>query len=1120
MRTVEYARAMGRAARERVGGPPAGLLERLRAYLRAEHRVTVLPMSAVQMKGSRAAINAETMALLYDASLADAEVLMLLAHELGHLVLHRRLGDVETETDLLLASAYGAAGPHATARYSSRTYEESQATAFALDFVAPSDAVWAGWHAECHSTGRLAEQFGCSADIIRAQLAHALHAVALGGTVPSASRKDVPFPAAQLAAAQFTGAPAIVDAGPGTGKTATVIRRIQCLLQEHGARPSEILALTFSNEAAQELSERIAAQFGEDVADEINVRTFHGFGVEFLHQHGHLVGLSERFELLDEERQIDVVNALLGTVPCDDLIDLRVPRETAARVVEHINFCKQRLYDVDVLGESQFAQLFRAYEAERLRDERRAQRIDFADLIALPIRILEQRADVRAAYAARFPWVIVDEFQDVTRATSRLLRALCGPSNPPWVVGDARQSIYQFLGAAPENVTAFAEDFENARVFALDVNYRSCEPVVSAANQLAALLENLENVNDAATESVRWRAGTPIAPLGDCPVTVAEAATDAAEANGVATHVRDWIERDGVQAGDIAVLCRRHADVRRVILELSRRGIKAQASGVLTAEGAAGDLAAMVTLADAPIASAPRVVYAVGRGRRTSDELNGVVADLLKDLRGDRGWGGEAGELSLEIGEVHEMLHRERECADGFSALAMLLFDHGAYLRRILAMPDSAERSMALVEIVSALSLATAYRATHMNTPPAVARIGFAEALRTRLTKTLPIPLSPRPRTDAVHVMTCHASKGLEFPCVVVVGQTVPDIDPKWSWLPEAIRPDKSREEAQANALLFVGVTRAKRSVLVSFPKRATAGTRRTEKAVVPLLTRWRESFGIATTEWSDGDAPETRISAGNIWDVPLKRDVKANALEDSICPLLTYVETHAGVRFPTAVRELYPAWFAAVRSTLRAVVAFAASHGAPASEEDARLMFASEWPADRVGDHPHAALYRDAGERMVVGFARAFEPMTRDGVLELEPDVVLPFGDGLNVRLDLIAHYRRRDGSRVAIAFRPERLGGDESSLNWSDLSDSKRAALAFFEYVRPGSVPFVFSGADGRIYGYRWSKNKKSLPTLGAGFEARRVAMAGGDFSADVTRRQCDRCRVRIGCPQWVGR
>ncbi|MEO7085824.1 MAG: ATP-binding domain-containing protein [Gemmatimonadaceae bacterium] len=118
-----------------------------------------------------------------------------------------------------------------------------------------------------------------------------------------------------------------------------------------------------------------------------------------------------------------------------------------------------------------------------------------------------------------------------------------------------------------------------------------------------------------------------------------------------------------------------------------------------------------------------------------------------------------------------------------------------------------------------------------------------------RLTKTL--PLSPRPRVDAVHVMTCHASKGLEFPCVVVVGQTLPAIDDTFEWLPTALRPERSREESQANALLFVRLTRAKRSVVVSFPRRASSGTRGRGKAVVPLLERWRAAFDVPTVQWT-----------------------------------------------------------------------------------------------------------------------------------------------------------------------------------------------------------------------------------------------------------------------------
>jgi hypothetical protein len=167
----------------------------------------------------------------------------------------------------------------------------------------------------------------------------------------------------------------------------------------------------------------------------------------------------------------------------------------------------------------------------------------------------------------------------------------------------------------------------------------------------------------------------------------------------------------------------------------------------------------------------------------------------------------------------------------------------------------------------------------------------------------------------------------------------------------------------------------------------------------------------------------------------------------------------------------------------------------------------------------------------MVVGFAREFRAMgagVAAGVSHMDPELVLASDDGLDVRLDLIGHYRRGDGSVVAIAFRPESLrpgadgpdaDGNDSSLNWSDLAQSKRTSLALLQHVRPGVTAYVYSGGDGRIYEYKWSKSKKSLPTLAAGLEARRGALARGEFGTDVGQYQCDRCRVRASCPQWIG-
>ncbi len=432
--------------------------------------------------------------------------------------------------------------------------------------------------------------------------------------------------------------------------------------------------------------------------------------------------------------------------------------------------------------------MFRAYELAK----QQAQRIDFSDLIATPILLLESHPEVRSAYAEKFRWIIVDEFQDVTRATSRMLRALCGQANPPWVVGDARQAIYQFLGAAPENVAKFAEDFPGARVFQLDVNYRSSPPIVTAANQLAALLER----PDATELHERWTPGLTIEALGEHPVSIAIAASDAAEIEGVAAKVGEWIDSH-VAAGDIAVLARRHVDVRNVILALKDRGVVAQASGLLTSEGAAGDLAAVLTLADAPTISIMRLAFALGRDRVGVSKINATISGLLAELRGDNGYVRRAefdSKLAAEIRELHRVAADKRYSRDGFTTLVHFLFEDSEYLRRLLVAQDSAERSMTLVEVVSTLSVATSYRSTHRSLPPTEARVGFAERFRIRLLRTVPIPLAPKPRRDAVHVMTCHASKGLEFPCVVVVGQTIPPMQEQYDWLAPVRRPSVSRE--------------------------------------------------------------------------------------------------------------------------------------------------------------------------------------------------------------------------------------------------------------------------------------------------------------------------------------
>lgn len=1202
MRTLAYARARGREHRALINGSPDDLIPRVTRYLWEEFRIHMQAVAPKIIPGSRGEVSPGGRVLKYNERLSDAELREVLAHELGHLVLHERLTDDDAPHDPILGSAYADEGPGAVARYSPRGFEEAQAQAFATEFLCPSDELFAHWRRDPAATSAsLAAAYGVSVALVRVQLAHALHDLALGGSAGAAAapRTPVECDESQLEAAHFRGRPALVDAGPGTGKTATLVERVRFALEECGAHPRQILVLTFSNEAARELRERIAGRFGQEVADQITAATFHGFGMAFLHHHGHHVGVGTTFTLLDEDGVRELVTGVLGRAPCDRLVNLRDIDETVAAVAKHIEHCKDRLRDHDALAAAlaawtpaqddttargaraaaeEFLGLFRAYE----RAKHDTRRVDFADLVLLPVRVLERQATVAAAYREKYPWVLVDEFQDVSRATSRLLRHLCGAENPPWVVGDARQAIYRFRGAAPENVREFAADFPDTERFDLAVNYRSSAPVVRAANELAALMEAPDGATPAPEDvRERWRPGRPVAPLGATPVQLALAESDYAERQGLADQVRAWLAEGTVAPGDVAVLARRNVDVRAIVLALAERGIRAAASGLLTPEGAAGDLAAVATVLDAPTASLPRLAYALGRAQHSTRVLNAAVTRLLAELRmadsdaeraatstgGAEGSGEpavpgmtamepEVAELVETVRRVHAQLGTEAATADGFALLTAFLFDDGAYLRRVLGAtavgPEASapadapegdgisadrtataasERGMALVEIVSALSEAVAYRLTHPasaaagGSSAAAARIGFGARLRGRLTKAAPVPVAPTSRPGAVRVMTCHASKGLEFPCAVVAGQTVPAQREVYAWLPPEWRPTATEEREQADALLFVGVTRGQRAVLVSYPMSAGGGERGRAKEAVPLLARWQALAASAAVAaplvWRGTVQQAPEVCIGATWGGAGMATLPLSAVDEKACMLQTYVESVLGARFPVPERPLYPAFVAVTRRVMRAVVHAAAAGGRLVDAIEADHLFDESWPAAEYADHPHAEIYRTTARRMVRGFAEALGASLAAGATVLDPEIaVAGGGPAPAVRLDLVGHVQHPDGRVEAIAFRPEPLDvGRGGAVNWSTLSSKKRLSFVLLERASPGIVPRVYSGADGTLRAFKWSQRTDSLPKETSAVVAQLDAFGRGEFTTVVKPYTCDGCRVRVACPYWVG-
>ena len=754
-------------------------------------------------------------------------------------------------------------------RTATRLPEETEATAFANEVACPSREVFGRWRqGQERTVATLAAHFSVPAELVAVQLVEGLYREALG-TAPSADRKSGktsdPNPR-QSDAIQHLDGPALIQAGPGTGKTWTLVEHAVRILKDPEVVGDNLLVLTFSNEAAEELRARIGPALAGLPDERVGVFTFHGFGYYLIRLFHESLGYDAPPRVLDEAGQVELILDAFVRSESEAIFNLKDPEGAASEAAAHINHLKQRLRTTEWLRNQTVALSAEGddhHEAERLALadlweayetlKRERGRVDFADLIAVPIGYLRANDNALDLVRSQFQRVLIDEYQDVSLATGALVRTLCLDEDgsvvvAPWVVGDPHQGIYAFLGADVRNVTGFAGEFD-AREIGLVQSYRSARPITEAANTLAALMDG----RDAPDPEHALVPAPDVEPYGDRPVRVVSAPTDAAEYEGVADLVAEWLDDPAVEAEDVAVLARRNADVREIAKAIARRGHPTTTSGIVTAEGAAGDLVAAMTLADDPASAVARLAMALGPVGLTLQARNETVAQALSHLREEHslstltveGTEGQAA-LASEIRAVHQHAAERVHTADAFSAATSFLFESSLYLRRALDARDAGDEtiaataSLALAELATALGHAAAHRFSHDRTPPREARLGFAAHFRRTLARSTPSAIAPRRTPGFVRVMTCHASKGLEFPLVVVAGQRLPGGFRRRSWLPpepEAGGPD------QADALLYVGVTRAERAVVVSYAERATASGRKSQRP--KLLNAWIETGSV-----------------------------------------------------------------------------------------------------------------------------------------------------------------------------------------------------------------------------------------------------------------------------------
>lgn len=746
--------------------------------------------------------------------------------------------------------------------------------------------------------------------------------------------------------------------------------------------------------------------------------------------------------------------------------------------------------------------------------------VDFGDLIMAPLEILRRRADIAAAYHAKYRWILVDEYQDTGRVVADLLAALAVDENPPWVVGDLRQAIYRFRGADPENVARFPDDFAGAKLFDLQENYRCCPEIVAAAGQLATLMGEAD---PSSTESgTTWVAASDVKAVGAVPILLAHASSDAAEHAGIVEVVRSWC-RSGVPAHHIAVLARRNVDVRNLALALGRAGIRASAAGVVTPDGPAGDLAAAATLADGPRASMVRVAFALGRNHTEPAAIHETVRLAINSHGDDEAASEAALALSEEVKATAAFAREERYSADAFESLTAFLFDSSSYLRRILGLGEPVRRHVLLGEVVATLGMAATYRFTHPGMRPKAARVAFAEHLRAALRRAAPSPIAPPEAEGFVRVMTCHASKGLEFPCVVVAAQTLSSAKGDYPWLPASLRPEEDEDTQQAEALLFVSVTRARQALVVSRSLSRSGG--RVTRKPVSLLERWRTQFNIPTVDWIDGAVASERFELDAMWGERSCERLPAGELDPSACALRTYMKERLRLRFPTAARPLYPILIGRTRDSFRKIIEAGAKNGKRRTGPEAADVISAAWPADLYKDHPQVDLYAQAARSAVEGFLEIYDPPAEPvDLLELDLRI-----DGLpetpRFRLSLIAVIRDVQGRVKAIglnfgslADKLDRKTG--SGVLWSKVTDYRRLpfVLARAEYGRD-LAPFLYSIADRRFYPFRMAeRNQAAIDELAGKAVARAVELGEERYLAVLHDWTCERCDVRLLCPCWA--
>ena len=619
----------------------------------------------------------------------------------------------------------------------------------------------------------------------------------------SAQRHDVirhllePLNDAQRAAVTAPECNAMVVAGAGSGKTRVLIHRFAYLVHQFDIAPHEILAVTFTNKAANEMRTRAQNLLGIHFAN-LWLGTFHSTALRVLRIHYELVGLPQAFEIIDTSAQVQVIKRLMKQHEfSSDDVEAKEYASFISRQKERGQRARHAsASNANFRNATLFTEMYKLYEDYCNREGL----VDFSEMLLRTLELWQDHEEILNSYQRRFRHILVDEYQDTNEIQAAWLRMLKSSENYVLVVGDDDQAIYGWRGAKVDNLLNFRRDFEDVQRYTLEQNYRSTNPILSAANGL------IEQNNE--------RLGKKLWTDRDEGELVHNfLAQDAvAECHYILARVQRWLDRNpSYTFNAVAILYRNNALSRLVEQILTAEDIPYRITGGLQfyARAEIRDALAYMKLMQDPHSnvSFERVINEPKRGIGLKSVEN------LRDIAAARGmslWdaakffvedstGSSRGRAAIRsfLALVETM---QQKCkGSSLAGIAKVCVEDSGLLAKYQAQDNETGRSKAenLEELVTACSQFNPEDVIRTSTTSPDSDLP-SENLRRFLDKTaLEAGDANEVRADGINLMTMHSSKGLEFPLVFIIG------------MEEQILPNNEASIEEERRLVFVGMTRA-----------------------------------------------------------------------------------------------------------------------------------------------------------------------------------------------------------------------------------------------------------------------------------------------------------------------